>query len=299
MSQEPIRYRNRYTGRIETELVYGEAWLRWAYGSPWGRLALRTFVVRPWFSRWYGWRMSRPVSRRRVQPFITAFGVDAAEFAEPAEQFRTFNEFFHRGLRPGARPVDPNPAAAVFPADGRHLGFPRLDKATAFFVKDQRFDLSAFLGDTALAERFAGGAAVFSRLCPVDYHRFHFPAACIPAAPRLVNGPLWSVNPIALRRNLAILWENRRWLGHLRTTDHGEILMSEIGATNVGSVRHTFAAGQPAPKGAEKGYFLFGGSAVLTLFEPGRIRLADDLAQSGAEGVELYARCGDTLGTFV
>ena len=65
MAPEPIRYRNRYTGNLETEQVYGEAWLRWAYGSPWGRLALRAFVTRPWFSRWYGWRMDRPSSRRR------------------------------------------------------------------------------------------------------------------------------------------------------------------------------------------------------------------------------------------
>ena len=54
-----IEYFNRYTGRLEQEQVYGAAWMRWTYGTSLGRLALETFVKRPFFSRWYGWRMDR------------------------------------------------------------------------------------------------------------------------------------------------------------------------------------------------------------------------------------------------
>jgi phosphatidylserine decarboxylase len=295
MAREPIRYLDRYTGRLETEAVYGEAWLRWAYETHAGRFALAALAARPWFSRWYGWRMSQSRSRSRIRPFLRRFGIDTTEFLDSPDSFRNFNAFFTRRLRPESRPVHPDPRAAVFPADGRHLGFANLHAAHGFYLKGQRFDLPAFLADDSLARRFAGGAAVFSRLCPVDYHRFHFPVAGEPTTPVLLNGWLWSVNPVALRRDLSYLWQNRRWRSEIQRPS-GKVLMVEIGATNVGSVEYTFTPGVQAARGDEKGFFQFGGSAILTLFEPGRIRLCDDLLAATADRHELYARVGDVMG---
>jgi len=293
---DKIRYFNRYTGRMEPEQIYGAAWLRWTYGHPVGRLALEAFVKRPFFSRWYGWRMNHPSSRGNVLPFIRDFGLDVNEFADPPESYRTFNEFFFRRLKPGARPVDPDSAAAVFPADGRHLGFPDVAQMAGVFVKGQRFDLPRLLGDAALAARYARGTLVLSRLCPVDYHRFHFPLAGRPSAARWINGPLYSVNPIALRRSLSYLWENRRTLTTLETEKFGRVLILEIGATNVGSIVQTYPPGALVAKGDEKGYFRFGGSSTLLLFEPGRVHLAADLAEHSQHQRELYAHVGDRLG---
>lgn len=292
---DPIRFWNRYSGRIEEEAVYGDAWLRWAYGTLPGRLSLHLLAKRPFFSRWYGWRMDQPASAARITPFIRTFRINPAEFADPPSAFRTFNEFFYRQLRPESRPVDPDPSAVVFPADGRHLGFANLSASDAFFIKGQRFDLRSFLADDRLLERYAGGPAVFSRLCPVDYHRFHFPIAGTPGAVRPAQGWLWSVNPIALRQNLACLWENRRWLCEIESPGAGHVLMAEIGATNVGSAVHTFTPGTPVEKGSEKGYFRFGGSAVLTLFQPGRVTLDADLLAQSAGQRELYAHVGDHM----
>ena len=294
---DAIEFFNRYTGRVEREQVYGAAWMRWTYANPFGRLALEAIVKRPVFSRWYGWRMDRPASRNKVAPFIREFGVDPNEFAEPPESFRTFNEFFYRKLKPGARPVDADPRSVVFPADGRHLGFADASQINSVFVKGQRFDLPTLLGDAKLAERYAKGSLVLSRLCPVDYHRFHFPAAGKPSATMVLNGPLYSVNPIALRRNLSYLWQNRRTLTTLETERFGTVLYLEIGATNVGSIVQTYTPGQPVAKGDEKGYFRFGGSSTLLLFEPGRIELAPDLLDQTRQQRELYARVGDRLGT--
>ena len=282
---------------MEQEQVYGAAWMRWTYCNPIGRLALETLVKRPVFSRWYGWRMNRPGSRGKVLPFIRDFGLDVNEFADPPESFRTFNEFFYRRFKPGARPIDADPAAVVFPADGRHLGFPDASKIEGVFVKGQRFDLPRLLGNTKLAARYEHATVVLSRLCPVDYHRFHFPLAGKPSGTILLNGPLYSVNPIALRRKLAYLWENRRTLAMLATEKFGTVLVLEIGATNVGSIVQTYRSGTTVAKGDEKGYFRFGGSSTLMLFEPGRVRLADDLIEQSRNQCELYARVGDRLGT--
>ncbi len=299
MSADPIQFFNRHTGCVETEQVYGEAWLRWIYGTPAGRVALWAVARRAWFSSWYGWRMDRPASRAKIAPFIAHYGVDTAAFTKRPEEFTSFNDFFYRTLKPGARPVDAAPDAVVFPADGRHLGFQNAAEIAGVFVKGQRFDLAALLGDAALAERYREGTLVLSRLCPVDYHRFHFPLAGVPSESRIINGPLESVNPIALRRRLSILWENKRVLTRLETERFGTVLLLEIGATNVGGIVQTYRAGVPVEKGAEKGYFRFGGSSTITIFEPGRVRLAEDLMENSRQCRELYARIGDRMAVVV
>jgi phosphatidylserine decarboxylase len=112
----------------------------------------------------------------------------------------------------------------------------------------------------------------------------------------MIEGPLFSVSPIALRQRLAYLWTNKRALTRLETRGFGSVLLLEIGATCVGTIAQTYRAGSPVAKGAEKGYFAFGGSSTITLFEPGAIRLETDLCQQSAKQTELYARIGSRMG---
>src|SRR4051812_37908008 len=294
MGNDSIEYFNRYTGKVETEEIYGERFLRWTYGNPIGKLSLEGVVKRSVFSNWYGRRMNAPASRGKVLPFISNYRLQTEHFAEAPETYKSFNEFFYRRLKPGARPIAAEKDVAVFPADARHLGFQNIHEAEGIFVKGAKFDLLRLCGgDEQLAERYGKGAIVLSRLCPVDYHRFHFPVSGTPGKPQLINGALYSVSPIALRQNIRFLFENRRARTVIETKEHGRVLMFEIGATNVGSIEFTFVPDQPVQKGAEKGYFKFGGSSMITLFEPGRITLSDDLLQHTRSHVELYARIGD------
>ncbi len=293
MPAAPITFFNRITRRLETEAVYGEGFLRFTYESPLGALPLHALVKRAAFSRWYGRRMDAPASRAKIAPFLASYGVDTAEFADPPDSFRTFNEFFYRKLAPHARPISPGENVVTLPADGRHLVLPDIAACDSFFIKGTRFDLPALLWDEALSARFAHGSMLISRLCPVDYHRFHFPCAGTPGPSRLVNGPLYSVSPIALRRRASIHWENKREITLLRTPSLGDVLLLEVGATCVGSIVQTYAAGTPVEKGAEKGYFRFGGSCFITIFEPGKIQFTSDLLEHSREGREVYARMGD------
>lgn len=296
MGTEHIEYFNRYTGKVEVEEIYGEPFLRFTYGNPLGRLSLEALIKRAFFSNWYGRRMSAAASRARVAPFIQKYRLNAAEFADDPSIYATFNEFFYRKLKPGSRPVFPDPDAAVFPADGRHLGFADISQTPGMFVKGKVFCLEKLCGSAELAARYKRGTVVLSRLCPVDYHRFHFPVSGTPGAPTLINGPLYSVNPIALRRNINYLTENKRSYCLIETEEFGDVLMFEVGATCVGGFEYTYSPGVPMRKGDEKGYFKFGGSETITIFEPGRISLADDLLENSAKGRELYARMGDFLG---
>ena len=316
MPAEPIRYFDRYTQTLETEQIYGEKWLRWAYETAPGRLTVWLAARRAWFSKWYGWKMNQGEavaedsgsvkllrimagagnSANLVLPFIAKYNVDVDEFAKSAFDYRTFNEFFYRALKPSARPIAAGETVAAFPADGRHLVFPNVDTAAGFYVKGAKFTLAELLGDAALAAQFAGGSMVISRLCPVDYHRFHFPVDGTPGESRLVNGWLYSVSPIALRRNVRYLVENKREITLVESPQFGTVAILEVGATNVGTIRQSYVPGRAVAKGAEKGFFAFGGSCVITLFQPGRITFDADLVAQSGQQVETYARMGDRLG---
>ena len=287
----PIQFYKRATQTLETEDVYGEGFLRWAYGNPLGRLTVALAVQRAWFSRWYGWRMDRPASRAKVAPFLEAFDLDVDEFADPVERYATFNEFFYRKLKADARPLAKS--EVVFPADGRHLAIPDASAQDTFYIKGQRFDLAAFIGDGELAREFEGGSVLISRLCPVDYHRFHFPVAGQAGAAKLLPGSLRSVSPLALRRTLSILWENRRERTLVQTARLGKVLVMEIGATCVGGIHQTYQP-QTVSMGAEKGYFSFGGSCVTTVFQRGAVEFDTDLLEYSAKGIEVYAKMGES-----
>ncbi len=293
MTATPIQFYNRITRQTETEQIYGEGFLRFVYENPLGAPPLHALVKRRLFSSWYGQRMDAAASQSKVQPFIETYGLDVGEFADAPNSYATFNDFFYRKLKPAARPIASGKNEIAFPADGRHLVLPEISACDNFFIKGTRFDLAALLGDSALAAKYAHGSMLISRLCPVDYHRFHFPCAGTPGPARLINGPLYSVSPIALRRRPSILWENKREITTLHTAELGDVLLLDVGATCVGTIVQTFTANTAVQKGDEKGYFRFGGSCFITIFEPDRVRFCDDLIEHSTSGREVYAKMGD------
>ena len=293
-----IQYYNRYSQEVEEEEVYGESYLRWTYETFLGRLALNAFVKRALFSRWYGWRMSRPSSKRLIKPFIRQYNLDTNEFEKSPEAFSSFNDFFYRKLKPQARPVHEDGKAVVFPADGRHLGIGSLGVEEGIYVKGQRLKASQLLGDNRFSKRFDQGAAIISRLCPVDYHRFHSPVSGRIAEQYLANGSLYSVSPIGLRRNLSFLWENKRLVSLIDTEKFGYVAFIAVGATCVGSIKMTRGPGEPLVKGDELGYFAFGGSCVIILFQHGKIKLEQDLLRESKSYREMYSKIGDIAGTI-
>lgn len=296
MAKGEVRYIDRRDGELKTEAIYGERPLRWAYGNPLGRLA-QWLLIRRWIvSAWYGRRMDTLSSSLKIKPFIEQYGLDEGEFAESVDDYNSFNEFFYRKLKPDARPIDAANDSVVFPADGRHLAFADITAESNFFVKGQSFDLAIFLGDADLAKRYEGGSMILSRLCPVDYHRFHFPCEGNPCPPRFINGWLYSVNPIALVTRPSIFWENKRVVTAIESPSLGQVQFVDIGATMVGSIRQTYTPGETVTKGEEKGYFAFGGSSVAVLFEKGRVEFDADLLENTVNGFETYARVSERMG---
>ena len=298
MEEDGITFYNRYTGEMEREKVMGERALRWIYGTATGKLALHLLVKRAAVSKVMGWMKNRPSSARCLPQFVQEYGIDMTEAERAVEDYTSFNDFFTRTLKPGARPVCGDGLVAL-PADGRHSGWQDAAEMRGAFVKGQSFDLPALLGSGELARKYAHGTVVLSRLCRVDYHRFHFAVSGTPEAAVRIPGPLASVSPYCLRRRISWLWTNKRELTVIHSDAVGDVLSLAVGATGVGAITQTYAPGQHVDKAQEQGYFAFGGSTVMTFFEPGRIRLAEDIAAHSAECVETYAHVGDVLGSVL
>lgn len=296
-----IIYIDRITGHQQTEQVYHGWALHCLYGDSW-----LTSIIRPWllpfltkwtwFSQLYGFLQKLPWSVRKIPSFVKKFKIDSSEFLEPVTSYSSFNDFFIRKLKPEKRPIFQDPNVAIIPADGRYYFYPNISKSSGFIVKGQKFDLATLLQDSQLAQEFEEGSMVIARLCPSDYHRFHFPCDCLPGESRVINGYLYSVNPIALRKNIQIFSQNKRTLCVLETPLFGKVLFLEIGATNVGSIQETYFPNQWQSKGNEKGYFEFGGSALILLFAKGKIKFDSDLVHATESGFEVRCLLGQSMG---
>ena len=292
-----IHYIVRETGEKQTETVPGENWLRWLYHHPFGKLALHSIVKRKFLSQWYGNRIDTPDSARRIPEFIQSLGIDMDEALLPQEAFKTFNDFFIRELKPSARPVDPDSRALVSPADGKVLAFENLESLGTFFTKGQVFSLAHFLQDSDLTDKYSGATLMIIRLAPVDYHRFHFPGDGRISRSRVINGTYYSVSPYAVKNRMKIYWENKREYSILGTDAFGDILMCEVGATMVGSIVQDYVPESMVKKGEQKGWFKFGGSTVILLFEKDKVTVDPDILHNTRNGYETRIKMGERCGT--
>ena len=291
---QAIAYIDRPTGERRTEHPPGEGFLKFLYHHPLGELALQALVKRKLLTTVYARRMHARASRQQIEPFIDTYGVDPTEFLDPVERFGSFNDFFVRQLKPEARPIQ---AGLVSPADGKVLAFSTVRALNAFCVKGQRFTLERFLQDPALAQQHRHSALLIIRLAPPDYHRFHFPYSGEASAPRAIAGRYFSVSPYATRPNFGrVFTENKRSYTVLHTPDRGDIVLAPVGATMVGSIVHTYSPARPVEKGAEMGYFAFGGSCIIMLVEAGRFEIASDLQANTEQGLETTVKMGEQIG---
>ena len=151
MNFEKIQYIERKTGEIKTEKVMGEGALKFLYYNPFGKLALHTVVKRKFLSDWYGRKMSKPESKEKIKSFVEEMGIDMSEYKRPIEDYTSFNDFFYRELKDGARKIDYNEDVIVSPADGKILAYQNIKEIDKFSVKGSEFTLEEFFNDKELA----------------------------------------------------------------------------------------------------------------------------------------------------
>jgi len=234
-------------------------------------------------------------SRRKIAGFVEEHGIRAEEAELPLEEYRSFNAFFTRRLRADARPFAEDPDVLCAPGDGKALVFPVVDRTVKLPAKGASFSPAALLASGDQAKRFLGGSALVLRLAPYDYHRFHFPDSGEAGAVRCLRGEYHVVNPIALACVPELLCRNKRAVTVMDSDHFGRVAYVEIGALAVASIVQTYGPGR-VERGQEKGYFQFGGSTIILLFEPGAAAFDEDLVRDSAEGMEVQVLAGSRIG---
>jgi phosphatidylserine decarboxylase len=233
-----------------------------------------------------------------IRWFVGRYGVNMAEAAEPdITRYASFNDFFTRALRPGARPLATS--ELVSPVDGAISQFGAIEGDQIFQAKRHRYTTTALLGgDAALAAPFTGGHFATLYLSPKDYHRIHMPCAGRLARMVHIPGELFSVNPTTVRGVPGLFARNERLLCAF-DNPRGPWLLVLVGATIVGSMATVWhgVVNPPRPgtlrewryddhevhlgQGEEMGRFLLGSTVVL-LFPPGPLKFNPAWAPGGA-----------------
>ncbi|CAN8106180.1 unnamed protein product [Discula destructiva] len=248
-----------------------------------------------------GKKYDDPASKAEIQGFIDFHKLDMTEVLLSVDQYKNFNEFFYRALKPDARPCSApgNPHIIVSPADCRSVVFNSVDNATNVWIKGREFSIKRLLGDAypedAARYEHSGALGIF-RLAPQDYHRFHIPVDGIMGKPKLISGEYYTVNPMAIRSALDVYGENVRVIVPIDSPTHGRVMVICVGAMMVGSTVITRQEGEQVRRAEELGYFKFGGSTIVTLFEGGKMVFDDDLVENSNGALETLVRAGMSVG---
>ena len=245
------------------------------------------------------------LTRWAIERFVSRYGVNMDEADQPdVASYRTFNEFFTRALKPGARPLAQ--ADLISPVDGSISQFGPLSGDQIFQAKGHSYSTRALVGgDVALAQAFDGGYFATLYLSPRDYHRIHMPCTAVLERMIHVPGDLYSVNPATARTVPGLFARNERVVCVFNSDGRPWVLVL-VGATIVGSMATAWHGvierSGPDPRswsyrdraltlhqGQEMGRFLLGSTVVLLfpsgplgfnpLWQPGgSIRMGEPMA---------------------
>ncbi len=293
-----IKYFNRHTQKVEAEKVYGNAQVKWLYQTPTGQF-LTNFLVKAPISKIYGAYQNWGVSKEKIAPFVKEFDIDLNDF-EPApgrskeDPYGSFNEFFIRTFVPGKRAFALQPQIMPAFSEARYFAYESMTNEQTVPVKGKFLSSKALLDRPRWSEVFKDGPLLLARLCPVDYHRFHYPDNGKVLDHYRVRGKLHSVNPIALKEYADIFATNERQVTIIETENFGKLAYVEVGALCVGKIVQSGNLDE-FKRGDEKGYFLFGGSTVIVLGEKGRWTPEPDMLEFTAKGIETYLQLGEPV----
>lgn len=237
-----------------------------------------------------------------IRIFSGIYGVELAEAARPdRSDYRSFNDFFTRELKPGARPFPADERAIACPVDGTVSQSGRIEANRLFQAKGIHYSLASLAGD--LGDGFDGGSFVTIYLAPHNYHRVHTPCAGLLTAAQAVPGALFSVNAGTESSVTDLFCRNERLVCRLQT-DRADLLVVLVGALIVGSIAtpwpgpvspyralHSHRPNATLARGQELGRFLLG-STVILCAPPGITRF-----ETLAPGQSV--KVGETIGSWL
>ena len=265
--------------------------LGFLYNNAFGRVLLRLLISR-WLSRLTGFFLDRRFSKCFIGKLVKSGNIDLSQY--PEKDWRSFNDFFSRPVKPQCRPLPEDPKVLMAPCDGKLSVYP-IDENTVFEIKHSLYDVASLLEDEALAKEYTGGTCLVFRLSPDNYHRYHFIDSGKLLATKKIKGQLHTVRPIAMDRYKVFLRNAREW-ALLDTENLGKVIQLEVGAMFVGRIVNGDA--ETFTRGQEKGKFEYGGSTVVVLLQKDAANLDPIFLENTRNNLETVVQLGTSLGTI-
>lgn len=265
--------------------------LKFLYKSVVGRFFLKALCA-PSLSKACGFFLDSPLSHFLIKPFVQKNKIDISEYQ--TEGIKTFNQFFRRKIKDGARPFDLDPNALCAPCDGLLSAWNiSLDGGTVIPVKQSQYTVESLLKDKNLASKYFGGLCLVFRLCVDNYHRYAYADGGKKSANFFIPGRLHTVRPIALE-SLPVFVENAREYTTIESPVFGSLLQMEVGAMLVGRIVN-FKQEANVARGEEKGFFEYGGSTIILLVQKGTASVRGDISKNSAAGIETPVKMGERI----
>lgn len=191
----------------------------------------------------------KPILDSVLGAYSKAYKVNMDEAVVPDGGYRSFNEFFTRRLRDGARTVDQSDGVMVSPADGRFDDAGAIDERTKFFIKGREYSAESLLASATDAQTFTGGQFAIVYLSPRDYHRVHAPESLEVELVRHIPGVLYPVNDFGVRHVPGLFARNERVVVLGRSPTFGRVAVVFVGAMIVGRINLYIPAPDRPPIG--------------------------------------------------
>ncbi len=243
----------------------------------------------------WGEFLDTPASAAGIETFMAAKNYRIDDYFAGPSGWQTFNQFFAREVRPGKRPIaaPQDDTVLVSPADAVFMGQWPVDEESNITVKGVNWSIAELLGDSQYADAFANGIYTHSFLYIDDYHRYHVPVGGVVKEVRNISGKVY----MDVRRNpdgsLDVVdgdtyqFSQERGLIVVDSPEAGLVAVLPIGMAYVSSVNLTPVPGAMLQKGDEFGYFLFGGSDIVTVYQDRNVVLNADVGRKYLQGERL------------
>lgn len=253
-----------------------------------GRTILKLITKRI-FSLTTGKIMNSKISKIYINKFIKNNNVNMNDYEK--QNYKSFNDFFTRNVNKSKRNQKSNKNQLISPCDSKIMIY-KIDEKLTINVKNSKYSINNLVKEE-VSKDYQGGICLVLRLCVDDYHRYHAFDNYEVIKNKKIKGLLHTVNPISYE-NYKVFTENQREVSLLKTENFKEVYQIEIGALNIGKIHNNKKT--KYKKYDERGYFSFGGSTIILLFQKDTIKLDKDIKDYSKKDIEVKVQYGDIIG---
>lgn len=281
-----MKYIDRKTKKIVE--VKDQKILIFLYTTKLGRIILK-ITTKPIFSKIFGYITNTKASKIYIKRFIKNNNINM-EYYETAN-YKSFNDFFTRKINKSKVKEVINNQLLISPCDAKLTVYNISDNLT-INVKNSKYNIENLIKEK-VPNKFNKGLCLILRLSPDDYHRYHAFDNYEILYSKNINGILHTVNPISYN-TYKVFTENKRVISLLKTENFNEVYQIEVGALNIGKIHNHNK--NNLKKYEEKGYFSFGGSTIVLLFEKNSIKIDKDILENSKNNLETKVSYGEVIG---